>query len=76
MNARLRANILRRRQPAPAIVPFLFDAIDRCDPTRSREAKPSERERQRHATRRVLRSLAVSAALIAAGLVVLAHFAH
>lgn len=76
MNARLFVNVLRRREAAPAIVPFLFDAIDRCDPTRSREAKPSERERQRHATRRVLRSLALSAALIAAGLVVLVHYAH
>ena len=76
MHARLFANVLRRRAPAPAIVPYLFDAIDRCDPTNSRECKPSERERQRYATRRFLRSLAVSAAFVAATVALLVHFAH
>lgn len=28
---------------APAIYPFLLDALDRADPTRSHEALPSER---------------------------------
>ena len=32
MNARLFVNVLRRREAAPAIVPFLFDAIDRIAP--------------------------------------------
>lgn len=60
---------LMRRQPMPAIVPFLIDSIDRCDPTRSRESKPSERMREARYTRRVLRSF-LSALLAFAGLLV------
>ncbi|HEY1135854.1 MAG TPA: hypothetical protein VGE64_00025 [Xanthomonadaceae bacterium] len=52
MNARLRARLCR--QPAPAIVPFLWDAFDRCDPTRSREQKPSVRMREARQARRVV----------------------
>ena len=52
MNARLRARLCR--QPAPAIVPFLLDAIDRADPTRSREQKPSVRMREARQARRVV----------------------
>ena len=52
MNARLRARLCR--QPAPAIVPFLLDAFDRCDPTRSREQKPSVRMREARQARRVV----------------------
>lgn len=55
MNARAVALLLRR--PArPAIVPFLIEAIDRCDPTRSHEAKPSARMREARHTRRILRA--------------------
>lgn len=56
MNARLRARLYR--QPAPAIVPFLWDAFDRCDPTRSREQKPSARAREARHLRRVVRAVA------------------
>lgn len=68
MNARLRARLYR--QPAPAIVPFLWDAIDRCDPTRSREQKPSVRMREARHMRRLVRAsmfavLAVSGLLAA-----------
>ena len=48
---------LLRRQPSPAIVPFLIEAFDRCDPTRSHEAKPSDRLREARHTRRLLRAL-------------------
>ena len=44
------------RLSAPAIVGELFEAFDRCDPTRSREVKPSERARERAAMRRVIRA--------------------
>lgn len=54
MNARLRARLCR--QPAPAIVPFLLDAIDRADPTRSHERKPSERMREDRHMRRLVRA--------------------
>lgn len=54
MNARLRARLCR--QPAPAIVPFLLDAIDRADPTRSREQKPSVRMREARHMRRLVRA--------------------
>jgi len=67
-NRRLEFAILRR-QPAPAIVPFLIDSIDRCDPTRSRESKPSQRMREARHARRVLRSF-LSALLAFAGLLV------
>jgi hypothetical protein len=53
-NRRLEFAILRR-QPAPAIVPFLSDSFDRCDPTRSRESKPSVRMREARHTRRIWR---------------------
>lgn len=55
MNAALFRDILRRK-PAPAIVPFLIDSFDRCDPTRSRELKPSQRMREARHTRRLLRA--------------------
>lgn len=58
MNARLRARLYR--QPAPAIVPFLWDAFDRCDPTRSREQKPSVRAREERHVRRVMRAFLFS----------------
>lgn len=46
-----------RRQPSPAIVPFLIDAFDRCDPTRSHEAKPSTRLREARHARRMFRAM-------------------
>lgn len=64
MNARLRARLYR--QPAPAIVPFLWDAIDRCDPTRSHEAKPSQRARNAHQIKRSMRYFALAVACFAA----------
>lgn len=63
MNARLRARLYR--QPAPAIVPFLWDAFDRCDPTRSREQKPSVRAREERHVRRLMRALAFSLLAVA-----------
>lgn len=54
MSPRLRARLYR--QPAPAIVPFLWDAFDRCDPTRSREQKPSVRMREARHMRRLVRA--------------------
>lgn len=54
MTPRLRARLYR--QPAPAIVPFLWDAFDRCDPTRSREQKPSVRMREARHMRRAIRA--------------------
>lgn len=54
-----------RRQP-PAIVPFLLDAFDRCDPTRSHEAKPSERLRDRHMARRAMLACIIALAVIVA----------
>lgn len=63
MNARLRARLYR--QPAPAIVPFLWDAIDRCDPTRSREQKPSARAREARHLRRVVRAVAFAVFAVA-----------
>ena len=56
MNAALFRNVLRRK-PAPAIVPYLIDAFDRCDPTRSREQKPSDRLREQRHMRRLVRGL-------------------
>lgn len=73
MSPRLLLN--SRRKAAPAIVPYLFEAFDRCDPTRSREAKPSERERQRHELRRKVRTFVVSAALVATFAALIVHFA-
>lgn len=64
MNARLRARLIR--QPAPAIVPFLLDAIDRADPTRSREQKPSVRMREARHMRRLVRSVLFSVLAISA----------
>lgn len=59
MNRRLISALLRRQpEPAPAIVPFLLDAIDHCDPTRSHEAKPSARLRARHQSRQLLLGVA------------------
>lgn len=55
MIARLRARLCR--PPAPAIVPFLWEAFDRCDPTRSREKKPSVRMREAWHVRRLLRAV-------------------
>ena len=46
-----------RRQPMPAIVPFLIESIDHCDPTRSHESKPSARMREARYTRRMWRAL-------------------
>ena len=69
MNARLFVNVLRRREAAPP-------SSRSCSTPSTAAIRPVARgeavrnERQRHATRRVLRSLALSAALIAAGLVV------
>lgn len=45
-----------KRKAPPAIVPFLLDAIDRCDPTRSREQKPSVRMREARHMRRLVRA--------------------
>lgn len=70
MNRRLISALLRRPPaPAPAIVPFLIEAIDRCDPTRSHEAKPSERMRAHHRRARLMRTAAapIIATLIMAG---------
>ena len=45
-----------RRPPTPAIVPFLWESIDHCDPTRSHEAKPSARMREARYMRRMWRA--------------------
>ena len=71
MNAALFRNVLRR-QPAPAIVPHLIDAFDRCDPTRSREAKPSVRMRNAWHARRFW--LALFRALLAAAVLAVLLF--
>lgn len=69
MNVRL---VRAASRNCPAIVPFLWDAFDRCDPTRSHESKPSVRAREDRHTRRIIRSvlawvvLAVVALLAAA----------
>ena len=63
MNPRLQSRLLR--QPAPAIVPYLIDAIDRADPTRSHEAKPSARMREARHHRRLVRACFVAAAVVA-----------
>lgn len=52
MNAALTRMLLRK--PAPSIVPYLIEAIDRMDPTRSHESKPSVRMRNRATHRRLL----------------------
>lgn len=57
MKNRRLAFALLARQPAPTIVPFLIEAIDRCDPTRSRELKPSVRMRHRADSVRVVKAL-------------------
>lgn len=54
MNSRL--FMAAKRKTPPAIVPFLLDAIDRCDPTRSREQKPSVRMREARHLRRLVRA--------------------
>jgi hypothetical protein len=59
-----------RRQP-PAIVPFLLDAFDRCDPTRSHEAKPSERLRASYSAKRATLACAIALAVIIAAYVAL-----
>lgn len=71
MNARLRARLCR--QPAPAIIPFLWDAFDRCDPTRSREQKPSVRAREARHLRRIVRAVAFAVFATAGLLAVLIH---
>lgn len=76
MNRRLKIALLRRQPvPAPAIVPYLIEAIDRCDPTRSHEAKPSERMCAHHQRVRLMRTSAASiiAALIGAAVFILAQ---
>ena len=77
MNARLIAKLLRR--PVEAIhsdtVPSILDLIDFTDPTRSHEAKPSERLRQQYVARRFLRRFATGLLLVIACLALLAHFA-
>lgn len=73
MNARLRARLYR--QPAPAIVPFLWDAFDRCDPTRSHEAKPSQRARNAHQIKRSMRYLALALAGVS-GLILIVTSYH
>lgn len=57
MNAALFRNLLRREPMPRTTVRALVDSFDRCDPTRSRESKPSERMREARYTRRVLRAL-------------------
>lgn len=47
---------------APAIYPFLLDALDRADPTRSHEALPSERIADAFRFRRQFRVFAVCVA--------------
>ena len=69
MNAALFRNLLRREPMPRTTVRALVDSFDRCDPTRSRESKPSERMREARYTRRVLRSF-LSALLAFAGLLV------
>ena len=44
----------------------LIDAIDRADPTRSHERKPSERMRDALEHRRIVRALLISTAAVAA----------
>lgn len=63
MNARAVALLLRRPLP-PAIVPYLLESIDHCDPTRSHESKPSARMREARYTRRVLRAFLFAALAI------------
>lgn len=47
-----------RRPPMPrAAVLGVVDAFDRCDPTRSRESKPSVRLREAVQARRLLRAV-------------------
>lgn len=62
MNAILFRNIIRSK-PAPAIVPYIIDAFDRCDPTRSHEQKPSARLQTARRERRLV--LSVTACLFA-----------
>lgn len=56
----------------PAIVPFLWDAIDRCDPTRSHEQKPSARMRESRQFRRIVRQLAATVIAMAGLLAIIA----
>lgn len=58
------------KRQLPTIVPFLVEAFDRCDPTRSHEAKPSERLRAQYQFRNAMRTLAACA--VAAALLVIA----
>ena len=61
---------------APSVVGDLLALFDHMDPTRSHEAKPSERLRRRHAERRTLRTFAIwLAAVIAFALIVAAAHA-
>lgn len=59
MNVRL---VRAASSNCPAIVPFLWDAFDRCDPTRSHESKPSVRAREDRQTRRVIRAVCFAVA--------------
>ena len=51
---------------APAIYPFLLDALDRADPTRSHELPPSERIAEAFRFRRQMRIFVVCIAAILA----------
>ena len=57
MNAALFRNLLRREPMPRTTVRALVDSFDRCDPTRSHEAKPSVRMREARHARRMLRAL-------------------
>lgn len=57
MHAALFRSVLRRKPMPRAAVSAVVDAFDRCDPTRSHEAKPSDRLRSERHTRRALRAL-------------------
>lgn len=61
---------------APPVVGDLLALFDHMDPTRSHEAKPSERLRRRYAERRTFRTFAIwLAAVIAFALIVAAAHA-
>lgn len=56
-------------------MPYLIDAFDRCDPTRSREQKPSVRMREARHVRRLLRAT-LFAVLALAGLLAVLFSIH
>lgn len=64
------------KRQLPTIVPFLVEAFDRCDPTRSHEAKPSERLRTQHQFRNAMRALALCTVIAAALLAITAICIH